>query len=283
MGKPAARIGDGHSCPAVTPGTGVPHVGGVIIGPGCGTVLIEGLPAATMGDACACVGEPDKITQGSTGVFLGGKPAARSGDRCAHGGRVTGGCGSVLIGEGEFMCLPAEGVPDSDFIEPSDEEKREIISQVIKDCVAMLSHKHKLLKNGDPDTLKEFKKWFGTDDVNARITILKMIKKVLNVCQKLTVDCFDQIYNEKDRMQQQAVVYNKDRSYRIFLGDPFWQLGGDSKHSKSGVLIHELSHFKKTGNTLDHAYYETGCLRLVETYPEYTLNNADSFRLFVES
>nr|WP_242675032.1 PAAR domain-containing protein [Niastella populi] len=74
----------------VTPGTGVPHVGGVIIGPGCGTVLIEGLPAATVGDACICVGEPDKITKGSTGVFLGGKPAARIGDQCAQGGRVTG-------------------------------------------------------------------------------------------------------------------------------------------------------------------------------------------------
>jgi hypothetical protein len=33
------------------------------------------------------------------GVFIGGKPAARMGDMCAHGGSITLGCPTVLIGE----------------------------------------------------------------------------------------------------------------------------------------------------------------------------------------
>ncbi len=45
-----------HNCPMVTPGTNLPHEGGVITGRGCGTVLIEGRPAAVVGDACLCVG-----------------------------------------------------------------------------------------------------------------------------------------------------------------------------------------------------------------------------------
>jgi hypothetical protein len=32
-------------------------------------------------------------------VFFGGKPAARMGDQCAHGGAITVGCPTVLIGE----------------------------------------------------------------------------------------------------------------------------------------------------------------------------------------
>jgi hypothetical protein len=36
---------------------------------------------------------------GSTGVFIGGKPAARMGDTCSHGGTITVGCPTVLIGE----------------------------------------------------------------------------------------------------------------------------------------------------------------------------------------
>jgi uncharacterized Zn-binding protein involved in type VI secretion len=100
MGKPAARIGDMHVCPMVTPMLPpIPHVGGPVIGPGCPTVLIGGQPAAVMGDMCVCVGPPDSIILGSTGVMIGGKAAARMGDSCAHGGTIVLGCPTVLIGE----------------------------------------------------------------------------------------------------------------------------------------------------------------------------------------
>ena len=100
MGKPAARLGDSTA-----------H-GGVITGPGCPTVLIGGMPAATMGDMHVCpmvtpgtppiphVGGP--ITLGSTGVFIGGKPAARMGDMAVCVGppsTIILGCMTVLIGE----------------------------------------------------------------------------------------------------------------------------------------------------------------------------------------
>jgi hypothetical protein len=52
-----------------------------------------------MGDMCTCVGPPDSIILGSTGVFIGGKPAARMGDQCAHGGSIILGMPTVLIGE----------------------------------------------------------------------------------------------------------------------------------------------------------------------------------------
>lgn len=100
MGKPAARVLDAHSCPMVTPGTPpVPHVGGPINGPGAPTVLIGGQPAALVGDSCTCVGPPDSIVMGSTGVQICGKPAARQGDMTAHGGTITSGCPTVQIGE----------------------------------------------------------------------------------------------------------------------------------------------------------------------------------------
>ncbi len=99
-GKPAARIGDMHMCPMVTPGVPpIPHVGGPITGPGCPTVLIGGQPAAVMGDMCTCTGPPDTIALGSAGVMIGGKPAARMGDQCMHGGAIMLGCMTVMIGE----------------------------------------------------------------------------------------------------------------------------------------------------------------------------------------
>ncbi len=59
----AARITDMHVCPLVNPG-GVPHVGGPVIGPGCPTVLIAGMPAAVVGDMLVCTGPPDSIVMG---------------------------------------------------------------------------------------------------------------------------------------------------------------------------------------------------------------------------
>lgn len=95
----AARVGDMHVCPMVTPGTPpIPHVGGPISGPGCATVLIGGMPAAVMGDMAVCTGPPDSLIKGSATVLIGGKPAVRMGDSSAHGGSVVIGCPTVLIG-----------------------------------------------------------------------------------------------------------------------------------------------------------------------------------------
>ncbi len=93
---PAARVSDMHTCPMVT-GV-VPHVGGPILPPGVPTVLIGGLPAATLGDMATCVGPPDSIILGSATVLIGGKPAARMGDTTAHGGVIILGLPTVMIG-----------------------------------------------------------------------------------------------------------------------------------------------------------------------------------------
>jgi len=88
-----------HTCPMQTPGTPpVPHVGGPVIGPGEPTVLIEGMPAARVGDNAVCVGPPDVISSGSTSVLIGGMPAARMGDSTAHGGSISIGAPTVDIG-----------------------------------------------------------------------------------------------------------------------------------------------------------------------------------------
>lgn len=72
--QPAARLTDLHVCPMVT-GV-VPHVGGPI----------------------NTVGAPDSIVAGAPTVLIAGQPAARLGDSTAHGGVITLGCFTVLIG-----------------------------------------------------------------------------------------------------------------------------------------------------------------------------------------
>lgn len=92
----AARVNDMHICPMFN--GSVPHVGGPIMPPGVPTVMIGGMPAATLGGMLICSGPPDTIAKGSSTVMIGGKPAARVGDSTAHGGSIVAGCPTVNIG-----------------------------------------------------------------------------------------------------------------------------------------------------------------------------------------
>jgi len=94
---PAARVTDMHTCPMTT--GPVPHVGGPILPPGAPTVLIDFLPAATVTSMATCVGPPDVIIKGSSGVFINFLPAARLGDQTAHGGVIVLGSFTCMIGE----------------------------------------------------------------------------------------------------------------------------------------------------------------------------------------
>jgi uncharacterized Zn-binding protein involved in type VI secretion len=85
-----------HTCPMVT-GI-VPHVGGPVLPPGAITVLIGNIPAARVTDMCTCVGPPDTIAKGSLTVFINSLMAVRIGDLTVHGGVLTVGLPTVIIG-----------------------------------------------------------------------------------------------------------------------------------------------------------------------------------------
>ena len=90
----AARVGDPTAHP------------GAITGPGLTTVLIEGKPAAVMGDQHACAmpplagpHPPSPIVKGSLTVLIGGRSAARVGDMSGCGAPIVLGALTVEIGK----------------------------------------------------------------------------------------------------------------------------------------------------------------------------------------
>lgn len=68
---PAARIGDNHVCPMVTPGVPpIPHVGGPFI-MGSPTVLVGEMPQSRVTDQLVCTGPPDMAVMGEETVLVG--------------------------------------------------------------------------------------------------------------------------------------------------------------------------------------------------------------------
>ena len=108
----AATIGSMHVCPMCS-GT-VPHVGGPIVGPGIPNVLIGNKSAAVLGDLCTCIGPPDTIVMGCSNVLIGGMPASTVSDMTAHGGTITTGETTVLIGTSKAVpsaIMPIAEIP----------------------------------------------------------------------------------------------------------------------------------------------------------------------------
>lgn len=101
----AARISDLHTCPK----TG--HTINAIES-GEDTVLINGLPAATVGSVTSCGAT---IITGSSSVTINGKPAALIGSATSHGGVIVSGSGNVFIGDMGPSSLP--GISSSSIIE----------------------------------------------------------------------------------------------------------------------------------------------------------------------
>lgn len=129
MPGPAATVGSMHVCPMLNPGVPPPpHVGGPVSGPGVPTVLIGSKPAAVMGDMCTCAGPPDTIVMGVPNVLIGGKPAATMGSMTAHGGTITVGDPTVLIGTSAVV--PAVVMPLQDIPFPKITKKDKMLASL---------------------------------------------------------------------------------------------------------------------------------------------------------
>lgn len=112
----------------------IPHVGGPVSGPGAPNVLINGKPAALMGDMCVCTGPPDTIVQGCPGVTINGKPVATLGSMTSHGGQISVGCPGVTI---------SSNVPTPDVVMP--------LKQILFPKITILDHVGAALKGKSSD------------------------------------------------------------------------------------------------------------------------------------
>ena len=110
--KQVVTINTMHTCPMTTGNT--PHVGGPIIGPGCSTATLNGIPIALQGDKCICAaGGQDVILQGCPTATINGVPIALQGSPTAHGGTIPAGVpGAVIISKNTLVLeAGAEGEP----------------------------------------------------------------------------------------------------------------------------------------------------------------------------
>ncbi len=85
----------------------------------------------------------------------------------------------------------------------------------------------------------------------------------------------------RDAQGRPAVSYRVDEGQVIGVCPPFFRATMDGVGTRWGILIHEASHV--AAETQDHAYGRTDSMALARANGARAAENADNFRLFVET
>lgn len=105
-------------------------------------------------------------------------------------------------------------------------------------------------------------------------------------------DNFDKIW---DALENKGITFNCDcdenfyayvyptRPYEIFLCKLFWRAPLTGTDSRSGTIVHEVSHFNVVAGTDDYVYGQPNCQRLAIEKPSDAIANADSHEYFAEN
>ncbi|MEX2138953.1 MAG: PAAR domain-containing protein [Pirellulales bacterium] len=232
----------------VTPGTPpVPHVGGPVLPTGEPTVLIGFMPAARVTDKCLCVGPPDPIAKGSPTVHIGKLMAARLGDLTMHGGVITVGCPTVLIGDvgmhnvqqQDFSCVIASSRNMIMMLTGKDIPESQLRDEM---RVIMKDPTHDFNLNGiDPKFAKELLAKHGVKNDSQVVTNNDDLKKLTDAGKPVLVGF------PGHRVMLESVKTDKDGNKTFIVRDPDPASKGEptemteaqfnAKHNKSAIVI----------------------------------------------
>lgn len=122
------------------------------------------------------------------------------------------------------------------------------------------------------------RRWFGTDDEHTRNVLIGR----LQACEKMLPQLTIRMAPPETAPTVFAFVYPNDPSHSVFLGPQFRQATRTPPDSRSGTLLHEVSHFTDVGATNDWVYGAAAAKRLALASPAHALSNADNFEYYCE-
>jgi peptidyl-Lys metalloendopeptidase len=130
---------------------------------------------------------------------------------------------------------------------------------------------------GTPSGTPRYTTWFGAFSSGGWSTAKSHFTAIKDAfdTKPVTIDC-------GCRKKYYAYVY-PTQPYIIYVCNVFWTAPMTGTDSKSGTLIHEMSHFNVVAGTDDWVYGQSGAKSLAISNPTNALDNADSHEYFAEN
>jgi peptidyl-Lys metalloendopeptidase len=159
--------------------------------------------------------------------------------------------------------------------------QRNFLEDALRESEKIARQAQSVLSTTSRPDAPRYKEWFGDHTVQRYNIVKSNFDKIADAIANETIilncsmaDCgSDSTF---------AYVY-PTRPYEIFLCNAFWNAGLTGTDSKSGTIVHEMSHFNIVAGTDDIEYGQPACRRLARNSPEDAITNADCHEYFAEN
>ncbi len=133
---------------------------------------------------------------------------------------------------------------------------------------------------------RRYRQWFGAYEAGRYARVENGMAKIASALsnQIIGFDCDCTGQPSIDPSRTFAFVFPND-PYNITLCGVFFQVPRDGTDSKSGTIVHEVSHFTVVADSDDFssAFDQGGSRRLADSSPESAIRNANAFEYFAEN
>ena len=124
---------------------------------------------------------------------------------------------------------------------------------------------------------ERYNTWFGAPSSARQGTVTTHFNNIYTALDTKSIEfdctCTDNYF---------AYVY-ANQPYTIYLCNAFWGAGVSGTDSKSGTIVHEMSHFTVLSGTNDHVYGQSDAKSLAISDPNQAIDNADNHEYFAEN
>lgn len=128
--------------------------------------------------------------------------------------------------------------------------------------------------------LDRLQTWLGVNSSSGAQAIRDVLVRARVFAGGATFDC-DVATTIKDGDYFAGVL--PDKSFNIEFGALFWSAPVSGFNSRSGVIVHEMTHFLLVGQTKDPTYGVASARALAKSDPAAARRNADNYEYFVEA
>jgi peptidyl-Lys metalloendopeptidase len=182
----------------------------------------------------------------------------------------------------KLALAPAPG----DLVQPFDgctAAQQPPLQDAIRSATELSARVAKLLRDTldaqQPNSAR-YKTWFGAHTAQRYATAREHFNKIENAfsTRPIVIGC------SGDHCTSSTFAYVfPTQPYKIYVCQAFWNAAIDGTDSRTGTLIHEMSHFDVVGGTDDVVYGQSAAKALAASNPDAAISNADNHEYFSEN
>jgi peptidyl-Lys metalloendopeptidase len=133
---------------------------------------------------------------------------------------------------------------------------------------------------GQQPRAQRYTTWFGSHTRNRYAMVSSHFDKIEDALKtKLTAF----MCGGKECAVNVFAYVSPTQPYRIYICQAFWNAAVVGTDSRSGTLVHEMSHFDVVAGTDDIVYGQSGAQDLAMSSPDDAIDNADNHEYFSEN